>query len=244
MEENVKSFLDKIQELNDTKNKVHVLSTGKKIESTPISFKQQKELVGTIADGVLGTLKLQKILNDIITKNTGNDDIKVTDKLPIILKLRIDSIGSTIKVDDTDVELEDLLRKATNVKFTTTSSIDNKVNVELEVPTLLQENKVIQSAIETIKKDGESELGKNIGSVYTYEIVKYVKSIKFDDQVLVFQEVPVKDRFKIVENLPLTLNKEIIKFIQDIKTLEHEVMTVSIGDVEKLIDIDVSFFDS
>lgn len=244
MEDNVKSFLDKIQELKETKNKVHVLSTGKKVDSSPISFKQQKELIGTIADGVLGTLKLQKILNDIVTTNTGNNELKVTDKLPIILKLRIDSIGSVAKVDETDINLEELLAKAVNLKFNTTKTISDKLDVVLEVPSIQQESKVIQAAIETIKRDGEGELGKNIGSIYTYEIIKYIKSIKFDDQELVFQEIPIKDRFKVVENLPVAINKEIVKFVQDLKKTEQEVMTVSIDDSEKLIEIDVSFFDS
>lgn len=244
MEDNVKSFLDKIQELKDSKSKVHVLSTGKQIDSTPLSFKQQKELIGTIGDGSLGALKFQKIINEIITTNTGNLDLKVIDKLPIILKLRIDAIGKTTKVDDQQVDLEEILTKVKALKFENTKTIDDIVKVELEIPTLSQEIKVIQSAIESVKKEGEGELGKNIGNIYTYEIVKYIKSIKFGEEELKFQELPVKDRFKVVDNLPVTINQEIIKFIQEIKKKENEALTVSVDDSEKSIDIDVSFFDS
>lgn len=244
MEDNVKSFLDKIQELKETKSKVHVLSTGKQIDSTPLSFKQQKELIGTIADGSLGALKFAKFINEIITTNTGNNDLKITDKLPIILKLRIDAIGKTSKVDGHEINLEEVLEKAKALKFETTKTIDDKIQVVIEIPTIVQESKIVQASIEAVKKEGETELGKNIGNIYTYEIIKYIKTIKFDELELKFQELPIKDRFKVVDNLPVTLNQEIIKFIQDIKVKENEALTVSVDDEEKTIDINVGFFDA
>ena len=244
MEDNVKSFIDKIQELKETKIKVPVVSTGKSIDSTPLSFKQQKDLIGTIADGALGSLRFQKFINEIITTNTGNQDLKVVDKLGIILKLRIEAIGKTSKLDEDKIDLEEILTKVKALKFENTKTIDDVVNVVLEIPTITQESKIIQSAIESVKKEGEGELGKNIGNIYTFEIVKYIKSIKFGEDELKFQELPVKDRFKVVDNLPITVNQEIIKFIQEIKKKENEALTVSVNDEEKTIDIDVSFFDS
>lgn len=244
MEENVKSFLDKIQGLKDTKNKVYVLSTGKQIESSILTFKQQKDLISTIADGSIGALKFQKIINDIVIANTGLGDLKVTDKLPIIIKLRIDSIGKFYKFDDSKVDLEEVLEKFKDLKFLTSDTIKGAVEVEIEIPTLAQENKVIQATIDIVKKDSESELGKSIGNIYTFEIVKYIKSVKFEDEVLNFQEVPIKDRFKIVDNLPVTINKDIISFIQKIKSDENDVLTVLVDEVEKIIDVDVTFFDS
>jgi len=244
MEENVKSFLDKIQELKDVKSKVHILSTGKSVECSSLTFKQQKDLISTIADGSIGSLKFQKIVNDIIIANTGNGDLKVTDKLPIIVKLRIDSIGKIYKFDETEINLEDILKTVQTLKFKTASKLNGAVEVELEVPSLAQENKVIQTAIDAVKKDNDSELGKSIGNIYTYEIVKYIKSVNFDGQSITFQDIPIKDRFKIVDNLPLSINKDIITFIQDIKTAEVDVLTVNVDGNEKTIDIDVSFFDS
>ncbi len=244
MEENVKSFLDKIQELKEVKSKVSVLSTGKEIDCSPLTFKQQKDLIGTIADGSVGSLKFNRICNDIIITNTGSQDIRVSDKLPILLKLRIDSIGKIYKFGDNEVDLEEVLERAKKLKLRTHKIMGDKIKVELDAPILTQENKVIQTTVEIVKKDGDEELGKSIGNIYTYEIVKYIKNVKFDELTVNFQDIPIKDRFKIVESLPLTLNKDIILFIQDIKTKESEVLTVTVDNVEKTIDIDVSFFDS
>ena len=145
MEENVKSFLDKIQELKEVKSKVSVLSTGKEIECSPLTFKQQKDLIGTIADGSVGSLKFNRICNDIIITNTGSQDIRVSDKLPILLKLRIDSIGKIYKFGDNEVDLEEVLERAKKLKLRTHKIMGDKIKVELDAPILTQENKVIQT---------------------------------------------------------------------------------------------------
>jgi hypothetical protein len=109
--------------------------------------------------------------------------------------------------------------------------------------TVTAENQIIQATIDTVKKDGE-ELGKNIGSIYTFEIVKYIKTIEFGGEFINFNEVPIKDRVKIVDNLPISINQQIIDFIQNIKKIENEWLTVDIDGEPKTLDIDVSFFDS
>jgi hypothetical protein len=245
MEDNIKTFLDKIQELQDSKLKVDIISTGKSQECKSLTFKQQKDIISTIAESPThGALKFQKVINDIILSNTENNELLVVDRLPIIVKLRIDAMGNTVKYSDSEVLLDSLLPTLSSMTFDTTKTIKGVVNVDLEVPTLLQENKIIQTAIDGSKKGNDVDLGKTIGNIYTYEIMKYVKRIFFDQEEIIFTQIPIKDRYKIIENLPLSVNKEIISFIQKIKKVETTAMTVVIEGEEKYIDIDVSFFDS
>lgn len=244
MENNVKSFLEKIQELKDKKIRVLVPSLGNEIECSSLTFKQQKDLISTVAEGSVGALKFQKIINDTIIANTGNNELKITDKLPVIVKLRMDAIGNTVKFDQTEIDLSPVLEKLCKIKTKQTKTIKGVVSIDLEVPTLVEENKVIQAIIESLKKDGDSEFGKSVGNIYTYEIVKYVKCVKFDGQELVFSDVPTKDRYKIVENLPLSINKEIVAFIQSVKNKETEALKVSVDGEERVVEIDVGFFDS
>jgi hypothetical protein len=240
MEENVKSFLDKIQEIKEAKTKVYVCSTKKEVDCLNLSFKQQKDLISTIGDGAIGALKFQKIINDIIIDNTGKSDILVSDKLAIILKLRMDSIGNKITRDEVEVDLNPLLESVKKIKYSITRPIVGAVNVELSIPTLAAESKVIQAAIDSVKKD-ESEFGKNVGNIYTYEIVKFVDKLTIGDDTLKLDQLPIKDRFKIVENLPININKAIIAFIQELKNKESDALTY---DTNKVLDVDVSFFDS
>jgi uncharacterized protein (UPF0218 family) len=68
--------------------------------------------------------------------------------------------------------------------------------------------------------------------------------VKFGENEIVFADTPVKDRVKIVENLPLSINKEIIKYIESFKEDEQSHLKVTINGEEKAFDIDVSFFDN
>jgi len=244
MDDNVKSFLDKIQEIGDKKIKVDYLSTGKSGESTPLTFKQQKDLISTVADGPVGALKFQKILNQIVLTNTGDSLLKSIDRLPIILKLRANAINETIKVGDGEVKIQSILDKISKkVKIKQSDAILGDIQVSVEVPLLTYENQIIQATIDTLKKDGD-ELGKSIGSIYTYEIVKYVKTLQFGEDFITFNEIPIKDRVKIIDSLPIDLNKKIIDFIQNIKKMENEWLTVEVNGESKTLEIDVSFFDN
>jgi len=245
MDDSVKTFLDKIQELKEKKIKVDSISIGKPIDCSPLSFKQQKDLISTVADGAVGALKFQKHINGIINDNTENNDLKISDKLPIILKLRSDAIGDTLKIGDGTISLKTILDKVKKLKYTQSKSITtDQFTIELELPSLRYESQVIQATIDAVKKEGDGELGKNIGNIYTYEIVKYIKKITFTEGSIEFSEIPVKDRVKIVDNLPISVNSKIIDFIQKNKMAETNWMTLDINGESKTIEIDVSFFDT
>jgi hypothetical protein len=243
MDDNTKAFFDKIQEIKEKKIKIYLLSQNKQVDCDPLSFKQQKELISTVADGMVGALKFQKYLNDTITQNIGQD-ISLSDRLPIILQLRMDSIGTTIKHEDDVVDLTPSLEKSKELTFKNKKTIKGDITIQVEVPTLKEENQVIQASIDLLKKDGDSEMGKNVGNIYTYEIVKFIKSLKFGEQELVFKDIPVRDRVKIVENLPLSQNKQVIEFIQEIKEKENSVMEIEKDGKKVFFDIDVNFFNS
>jgi DNA-directed RNA polymerase subunit L len=240
----VKNFLDKIQEINDKKIKVYSVSLNKEIDAAPLSFKQQKEIISTIADGAVGNLKFQKIQNQLIIDNTGNNDLTIVDKLPILIKLRATSIGDKAKVGDNEVKLIEIINKFTKEAiFTTEEEILGDVKIKVKIPTLVEEIKILNAAIDTLKKDSD-ELGKNIGSIYTYEIVKYIKSVEYGEEVIDFTEIGIPDKVKIVNSLPISINKQIIKFIENIKKIEKKCLTFEVNGEDHILEIDVNFFDN
>jgi hypothetical protein len=244
MTDDIKVFLDKLQEMENTV-KVKLVSTGEEVTSKPLSFKQQKNIISTIAEGTIGILKFQKILNDTIIDNVGRDDLPVTDKLPIILKLRAESIGTSLKYSETEsIDISENIKKAESMKFSKMKQIKGELTVDLCVPSLKEENKVINTLFEFIKRDGDKEAGKAIGNMYSFEIVKFIERIKIKDTELVFADLPVKDRLKIVENMPLSVNKKIVENIESIKKIENEALDFEVDGETKRIDMDVSFFDN
>jgi hypothetical protein len=245
MDDNVKSFLEKINEIKSDKLKVDVISTGKQIECEPLTFKQQKEIISTITEGIVGALKFQKVVNDAILENTGDKNLTVVDRLLISLQLRSNSVGTVVKFDDEKYDvLSEVIEKLKSVKPTTTKKIQGIISLELEIPTLVAENQIITSCVDILKKDADKDIGKSVGDIYTFEIVKYIKNVTIGEDSINFSNLAVRDRVKIVNNLPLVLNKEITAFIQAYKTLENDALTVRIKDSDRLIDVDVAFFDS
>lgn len=244
MENNIESFLSKVGELNN-KFEVVKISAGKNITCSHLTFKQQKNLLASAMEGFVGLIKFQKILNDILLENTGEEDLLITDKLPIILKLRSESISPVVKVDDQEVKLDKLIQKSVNMKFIYQKDIKIKgvLDIDLKVPSIKEEQKVLKYATEQVKKNND-EVSTNIGNIYTYEILKYIDTVKFGENVLTFRDMPIKDCVTVVENLPLTINKQIISFIEEIKKVESNVLKVAVGGKDHSIDIDVTFFDN
>ena len=245
MEDNIKSFLEKVDQLKSDNFKVNVLSKKSEVSCEPLTFKQQKDIISTITDGITGPLKFQKNLNDIIVENTKNKELTVVDKLLIVLQLRKNSVGSVIKVKSEKYDiLDSVIEKVLKLNHTTSKSIKGPISIELEVPTLGSENHIINACIESVKRDSEKEVGKSLSDIYTFEIVKFIKSVSIMEDSLNFQDLSVKDRVKVVNNLPLSVNKQIIDFIQDIKKAELDALSFDTNEGEKTVEIDVSFFDS
>lgn len=238
---NLTNLLDKIEELKSKKVEVFQASTKSDIESSLLTFKQQKELISTVVDGPVGALKFQKILNDILIENTGNEELLVIDKLPIVLSVRCKSIGDEVKLNDKKYDISKNVEKSKSFKAPVLGKIKDKIEIELYYPTLKEENKIISRAIETMKKDG-NDAGKSIGDIFTYEIVKFIKSVSFDGKELDFLALSINDRLKVVENMPLSLNKKIVNKIEEVKNAELELLKIE--DEDLYIDIDISFFDN
>jgi hypothetical protein len=243
MDNNVKNFLESIQDLKNTKFKVNRITTGEKVDCVPLSFKQQKNIISTFTEGTVGVLKFQKMLNDIIIENTGNNDWLVVDKIPVVLKLRKESLGDIVKTSDGEIDIRDI-KILEKIDIPLQHIVEGAVTVELDTPTLSEENKVINYAIDILKKDGEKDVGKNLTNLFTFEIVKFVKSVKFGEKSLSFSELSIKDRISVIENLPLSINQDIAKFIDKIKEIDRTQTKVVIDGEEKSFDIDITFFDN
>jgi len=245
MEDNIKNFLDKVDQLKSDNLRVNAISKNSEIDCESLTFKQQKDIISTITEGITGPLKFQKNLNDIIVENTKDKELKVVDKLLIILQLRKDSVGTVVKLKNNKYDvLNDIIEKAKKLSPKLSKSIKGAISIELEVPTLISESQVINSCIDSVKKDSDKEVGKSLSDIYTFEIVKYIKTVSIKDDVLNFQDLSVRDRVKIVNNLPLSVNKQIVDFIQDIKQAELDALSFDTESGESTLEIDVSFFDS
>jgi len=238
----VSGFLEKLGKINDDKVKVFLPSLKKTIEVTPLTLKQQKDLISSALDGVKGAFFFNKTLNDIIINNSGNNDLKSYDKLPIIAHLRKHSLGNKVKIDEKIIDLDVAIKnfKTTPLNIKDEHIVELKtLKVYLRVPTLSEENMIFKKGEQDADSD-RSSTREGLGLLYMLELLKYIDKLEIEEEEVDFSKIKIKDRIELVEELPLTMYKGISKYIESMNAYTNEIMTVD----ETVIPIDVRFFDT
>lgn len=238
----VKDLLKELQSVRKSDVEVYVKSVDKEMSAKELTLNQQKKLVSIMADGISGAVGFLNTLNEIIKDNTDIEGLKVYDKVPIIVALRNSSLGSRYMVDDEEVDLKTVL---TNIKEDETEFKEEEdivlenITLSLKIPTLEDESKILKKCIQDLKKVEEID-SDTVGLLYMFELVKYINSITIGEDVIVFDDLPIVDRIKLIEDLPLTFYKTLSNFVKQVAIYENKILTV--GD--KTLDITASFFDT
>ena len=236
------SIIDKLKEIRD-KNLVEVFvpSSSTVFKFKQLNLKQQKDLIKTGLEGALSGIYLDNVINDIITSNSTTDySYLITDKLPIILGLRAASLGTICKIEEKSVDFKPLLERQLSFEADAVKQLDfnGLIHVNLTVPTIEKDVLTNKAQLLELSADKDLKVSDAIGSLYVYEIVKFIDSVKIGDEVLSFKSIQVKDMVKVVESLPATLNNEVIKFIQSFRAKENEYLTLN----DNTIAVDARFF--
>jgi len=243
----VSSILSKLNDLNNSNLiTVYVPSAKKEMKFRPLSVKQQKDLIKSGLDGALAGITISNIIGEIIIDNSVEKyDFLVTDKLPILLALRKQSFGSIfiLKEDEKDTEfnLDDILEKSLNYSFDTQVEIklaNTDVIAHVDVIKIQDDIKINQYQLDKLRKNKEEAISETVGSMFIYEIIKFVTKILIGNEELDLTTLPIKDRLTIIESVPVTLNNSILEYIQQFRKEEAEYVTV--GD--KVLPIDARLF--
>lgn len=237
------SIIDKLKDISNA-NLIDVLvpSIGTYIKFRQLSVKQQKDLIKTGLEGVLSGVHLDNVINSIIIENSATPhDFLVVDKLSIAVALRLASFGTKyVQNNDEAIDLAQLqgMSAIFDTEFTKEVNFNGIIKVNLAVPTLKSDTNINQQQLTELKNVKDLNIGDAVGSLYVYEIVKFVQSIEIEDDLVNFSTIPLSAMVKIVESLPATLNNEIIQYIQSFRKQEEAFLTV--GD--KTVVIDARFF--
>ncbi len=240
MSNNVSSF---IADLKDLANKetvnVTVPSTNKTIKFKPLSVRQQKDALKASLAGVQGTLLFFNELNAILEENCEEAvDFTIQDRAYIILQLRNNALGSTyIKGGKT----YDLSSSFVPLQKTPNLDLDYKgIKVKLSIPTLKIDTAINQKCAQEIKNKQAEEIADVVDIMYAYEILKYIESVEFNDEIIEFNTLSLKNKKDVVDVLPLGLNKEILSTITSIKAYDDNYLKVEGDD----LTLDVSLLTS
>jgi hypothetical protein len=217
-----------------------VVTTTKKVKLSPLTFKQQKSLVTSGMDGVVGVMSFIKNLNEIIIFNTGEDDLKIYDRIPIALNLRKSLSSKPLTSGESSVSVETLLNNNKlflNIVNTVVDGGEFKIN--LRIPTLLEENRILSSCIDELKKISSDNYSKNISTILSYEIPKFIKSFQFGDNEIQMDTLSLSDRVKIMDNIPANITNQITEFIVKIREYDESILTYD----GVTYDVDSSLFE-
>jgi hypothetical protein len=244
----VGNILSKLKEINESNLvMVYVPSAGKSMSFKPLSVKQQKDLIKSGLDGNLSGISISNIINQIILDNSvEKHNFLVTDKYPVIIALRRQSFGNTFKIKQENQEnifdLDSILSK--RLVFSKENSIaiglnGTELKATLEVVSLEEDIKINNIQIEKTRKNKDEELSDTVGTLFIYEIVKFISKIEIDEETTVeMSSLPIKDRITVVENLPATINNLILDYIQHFRKEEIEYITVN----DEILPIDARLF--
>ncbi len=235
---------DLLKKLKEVKNDLKITVTSGEVVFTPLTLKQQKDLLSTAVSGIRGAIEFQKALNNTIIENSDTDEIFTIDRAKICLLLRRQSLGDGVKVGEEILNIDKFIGKVDSVKreFKMESkATEGGVTLCLKVPTLKEENAVISRCLVELDKAKDlKESSKAFGVIYLYELIKYIESVKVGEEVAVFTDLKIAERVEIIENLPLTVYKQLSTFFKAFTAYENEILTFE----EKTIAIDPTFFDT
>jgi hypothetical protein len=232
---NVGNILSRLNEINQSNLvSVYIPSAKKEMTFKPLSVKQQKDLIKSGLDGALAGLTISNVINQIILDNsTEKYDFLVIDKIPVILNLRMQSFGPAVKIKEDDKEVEYNLQEIlsenlefTNSEKTTVSLGESDISVELEMLSLEDDIKINTFQLEKLRKNKQDELSDTVGSLFLYEILKFISKLTVNVDEVDMKNAPLKDRLTVVENIPAVLNNQILDYIQTFRKNEMDYITV------------------
>lgn len=226
-----------------------------------LTHKQQRKILSGSFDAVEIPAKLSNIYSDYLSESVSkNDDmvdlsriITLETKPYFINVLRTISFGSTYYSKGQAYELYDVKPEDLEPKAEPKTIIANKFKINLMVPTIFDDeryNNLLVNALAPHKKK-RSINEVNVGSVtdlyQMYEILKYIVSFEFNEQVYRFGQYSIQDRIKFLNNLPQITIEEIKEYIKETVKKAEEIAlgAVSHTSGEKITaDINTIFFSS
>ena len=243
----VTSILSKLKDYNNTNLvTVYVPSADKEMQFRPLSVKQQKDLIKSGLDGTLGGITISNIIGEVILENSvENHNFLVTDKIPILLALRKQAFGNLFVLKEDDVETTfnlDLILK-NDLKYSNLTQVEIKlenteVSSHVDVINIEDDIKINNFQLEKLKKNKDKEISDTVGSLFIYEIVKFVTKIIIGADELDLTSLPIKERLSVIESVPVTLNNNILDYIQKFRKEELNYVTID----GKTLPVDARLF--
>lgn len=246
------SLLSDLKSHRDSKTySMYIPSQQQESEFKPITVTQQSDIISSllVQERDANAYSYNKIINDIIQANSvsSSEEFRSFDRPAILIQMRVNTIGSNIIVDSHDINLSDIIPSFTLTDtelelLNSDQTYSNKgITVNFKVPFLTYENQ-LATAAENKWKDLEGE--DIITELFVIELVKYITSISFDDQEIVFNDITFSQKLEACNLLPMSHSRKIMEYVQRVKKIEDKFHSIDIDDTNVMIPLNTALFST
>lgn len=252
MLDTTQDFLKSLTDINNSlRYSIHVPSLQEKVFFKQLSTKQFKNILETL-NSQSSELDFNNTFVDILKENIQDKDIvdqlTVYDLYVIALYTRIICVSDTytlyINSDEQNlynlsssefkINLKDYIESKNKIPITQEIFTEGDIIVTCNIPLQKIETETNNFIKQQLKKDEKDLNTENIlGVLFLNEITKCIQSIQINDKNIIFTNIHLNERREIVEQLPITLVNQIIKYIELYKNSFADLFLLEISTLNK-----------
>lgn len=232
---------------------VYIPSNGLSANFTPLTVKQQKDLLSSGVDASIENLSFLNTLCDIVTDNNiDNTPCLAVDRSFIAIQLRRQAIGNDMKIEidgenyiiDIDEHIESVKQKTYNKPEPFTIQHD-VITLECSPPDIPLDKRYNKQFTKRVQKPAGQKLKPTdvIGDVYVSELVKWIRTITVGDEtVIAEQDATISNMVEIFENLPLQVSGKLAEGVKNARSSEIASLTSKHLPEDGTITMNASLF--
>jgi hypothetical protein len=238
MSENFNNILADIKKSNSG---IPVDCTNEVVTIKPLTLSQQKTVIDSNSDPLLGAVFFNTVFYKIIKENTDIgvvNRINTIDRVKLALALR-KYIQDEVEIDDdTTVKISDIIEhnKDTELLFETKTVTSGDYIFEVTAPNLEHDNKV--NAFLLKKHSGKDDYNDLIGDLYVHELAKFITCITINDNQ--FKCTSVAPTVELLGAIDTKHFKDVKDYINDVRGAESQLTHT--GNEKNAISITPEFF--
>lgn len=238
------NHLDKLN--NDNLIDIFIPSLSSSVKFKQLTVKQQSSLItGIISQQAdKNAFSYNRSTNLIIKQNNVNNvDIKVSDRGPILTQMRVDTLGTEIVIEDASWDISDL---KFSIDAESCSLINDVHTYELSGMSVSYTTPLL-SYDASINADAESRFSQETGldiisELFKIELSKFILNVSIQDVTDIdMKQLSTSDKIKVCDALPVKITRHIMKYIQDVKNIEQELLRL---DETTFIPTDITLFST
>lgn len=242
----VDSLIKHLEQANESNLiSVDVPSSDTTCNFKQLTVKQQSTLITSVItqETDSNAFSYNRSASTIIEDNNVDGvEISLADRGPVLVQLRVDTLGPELVIEDTTWDISTREFKYTaeqREKITTTHTCTvSGMSVQYTTPSLTLDVALNAAAEERWVDEEAADI---ISELFKLELAKFITTIEIQEQQLTInlRELNVDDQLRVCDALPVKITKEIMAYIQDVKLMEGELLRL---DEETFIPTDIALF--